>query len=296
MASTAVNTLGSSPFDLLASFFTSSIGMARSGELTAVLPQVATNLWAAFATGRIMPVLSPILLNFLILPALGVVKAVAKTMIFIGVIAWLLSSMVPVFLSSVGMTGAGVFVGRAFQQSPLYSYTESIDLNGFTNITARGLEYMELDSDACRRMLSCRAGEFVVENFPIAAQIIRATRIGGFFDTYARASEDQYVQEAVAALLGKRNGTCEAELDPCISLTRIESLFDDKKEEILRNLTMEAITTTTTTTTTTSSPNSIPDVLTNDFVVNAIKKAATTAGKNSNFFFNLFNGPKIGGM
>jgi len=295
MASTAVATLGSSPFDFLASFFTSSIGMARSAEFTAVLPQVATNLWAAFATGRIMPVLSPILLNFLILPALGVVKAVSKTMIFIGVIAWLLSSMVPVFLSSVGMTGAGVFVGRAFQQSPLYSYTESIDLNGFTNITARGLEYMELDSDACRQMLSCRAGEFVVENFPMAAQIIRATRIGGFFDTYARASEDQYVQEAVAALLGKRNGTCEAELDPCLSLTRIESLFDDKKEEILRNLTMEAITSTTTTTTT-PNPNPIPDILTNDFVVNAIKKAATTAGKNSNFFFNLFNGPKIGGM
>jgi hypothetical protein len=288
--------LGSSPLDLVASFFTSSIGMARSSELTAILPQVATNLWAAFATGRIMPVLSPILLNFLILPALGVVKAIAKTMIFIGVIAWLLSSMVPVFLASVGMTGAGVFVGRAFQHSPLYTYTESIDLNSYTNITARGLEYMELDSDSCRRMLSCRAGEFVVENFPIAAQIIRATSIGGFFETYARASEDQYVQEAVDSLLGKRNGTCEAELDPCLSLTRIESMFDEKKEEILRNLTMEAATTTSTTTTTTSSPNSIPDVLTNDFVINAIKKAASTAGKNSNFFFNLFNSPKIGGM
>ena len=273
MSGTAV----SSPLDIFG--LISSLGMAGGKEMT-FLSQFVTSLWGVVMTGRVMPMLSPLLMSYLILPILAVIKTIAKSLIFLGIVGWLFASMLPILLASIGMTGAGVFVGRALQ-STNFPYKD-VDITGFSNLTFRGMEYLELDSEGCKIMLSCKAGEFINENYPFIGGVFRQTGLGEFMESYARQGHDDFALEAISVIMGRRNGTCDEELDPCLGVTRFESVFDSTKKEILKNMT-ESMTTTTPS----SSDSGAP--ATNDFVVNAIKKAAVAAGANSSFLLNLLS-------
>jgi len=276
MTSNAIST--SHPIDFLG--LINSLGLAAGTEMN-FLSQLVTSVWGVVMTGKVMPMMSPLLMTYMIMPLLKVIKSIAKTFILIGITGWLFAAMLPIFLASIGMSGAGVFVGRALQSSN-FPYKD-VDVTGFSNLTFKGLEYLELDSPSCKRMLSCKAGEFINYNYPFIGGVFRQTGLGDFMESYAKRGQDELALETLSVLLGRKNGTCDEELDPCLAVVRFESVFDASKKEILRNLT-ESMTTT---------PMPVVEEpilpLTNDFVVNAIKKAAGAAGANNSFLLNLLS-------
>lgn len=222
-----------------------------------------------------MPMITPLFMTYLLLPILAVVKSVAKTLMFFAIVSWLFASLLPVLLGAIGITGAGAFVGRALHVTS-FPYHD-LDFSGaYYNFTTRGLEYMELESDDCRQMMACRAGEFVLENYPMVVALLRNSGFGDMMSSYAKKSGDVYTAEAWSVLTGHRNGTCSDDIDSCPAFIKFEALFDPRKREEFNNSTTPAVTSTTT---------EIP--IGNDLVVSAIKSIARS--NNSSFLFNLLS-------
>lgn len=254
----------------------SSIGMSRQTE-AALLSQLAGSAWTAIMTGRVMPMITPLFMTYLLLPVLAVVKSIAKSLMFFAIACWLFASILPVLLAAVGITGAGAFVGRALHTSS-FPYHD-LDVSAvYQNLTTRGLEYLDLESSECRQMMACRAGEFVLENYPMAAALLRNTGFGDVMSAYAKKAGDKYAAETWSVLMGHRNTTCADGLDSCPAFLKFEALFDSKKRAEFNNSTTPAATTTTT---------EMPNAIGNDLVVNAIKSIARS--NNSSFLFNLLS-------
>lgn len=253
----------------------SSIGVSPQTE-AAIMSQLAGSAWTAIMTGRVMPMITPLFMTYLLLPILAVVKSVAKTLMFFAIITWLFASLVPVLLAAVGITGAGAFVGRALHVTSLPYH--DLDFSGaYYNMTTRGLEYMDLDSEECRQMIACRAGEFVLENYPMLVALIRNSGFGDNMAAYSKKSGDKYTAEAWSVLTGNRNTTCSDNMDSCPAFLKFEALFDARKREEFNNSTTPAVTSTTT---------EIPPIG-NDLVVSAIKSIARS--NNSSFLFSLLS-------
>lgn len=216
------------PLDILGML--SSLGMTRQGEM-AIATQLMASAWSVIVTGRILPVIAPLIMRFIVMPFTNMLKAVAKTLIFLGIMGWLLGAVIPIILANFGLVGAGAFIGRAFQGTN-FPYT-NVDIAGKVgSIGTRGLEYFELDSEVCRRMISCKAGEFVVDNYPSLVHMMRHTGVTNYLTRYSGSGASPYVQEAVAMMAGKRDGTCDEELDPCSGFAQLEAFFDPSKRNM----------------------------------------------------------------
>lgn len=254
----------------------SSMRMSPKAE-AAIVTQLAGSAWTAIVTGKVMPMITPMFMTYLLLPLLAVVKSVAKTITFFAITVWLLASLLPVFLAVTGMTGAGAFVGRALHTSS-FPYHD-LDIGAaYQNLTTRGLEFLELESPECRMMLACRAGEFVLENYPIVAAVLRNTGFGESLASYSKKSADVYTTQTWSVLMGHRNGTCDQDLDSCPAFLKFEAMFDSKKRQEFNNSTTPMPTSTTT---------EMPDAVGNDLVVSAIKSIARNS--NSSFLFNFLS-------
>lgn len=226
MAATALSA-GAPPVDILG--ILSGLGLTRQGEM-AIASSVLLNAWTAIMTGRIMPMVAPVVLKYFVVPFTNTIKSVAKAFIFLGIVGWLFASMIPIILTSIGIAGAGSFVGRALN-SPSFSYAPVVNRVG--NLTSRGLEYFELDSEVCRQMISCKAGEFVVDNYPALVMAMDRVGVLNRLDRYSKQGSNRYVVETVSSMAGKRNGTCEETLDPCAGLESLEAFFDPSKRRIV---------------------------------------------------------------
>lgn len=246
MAATAL-TATAPPVDILG--ILSGLGLTRQGEM-AIASSVLVSAWTSLMNGRVMPMVTPILFKYFIAPFFNTIKSIGKAFIFMGVLIWIFAAMIPIILTSMGIVGAGTFVGRALN-SPSFPYSRYT--NFATNFTARGLDYFELDNEECRKMISCRAGEFVVENYPALVSAMGRIGVLNRIDSYSRKGNDVYVRYTVDALTGRlENGTCDQTLDPCLSWNNLESFFDGSKRI---NTTFE--TTTLPPVTTTPPPDSI---------------------------------------
>lgn len=254
----------------------SSIGMSPQTE-AALLSQLAGSAWTAVVTGRVLPMITPIFMTYLLLPILSVIKSVARTIMFFAITAWLFASLLPVLLAAVGISSAGAFVGRALHASH-FPYHDLDVSSVYHNLTSRGLEFLELESDECRQMMACKAGEFVLENYPMVAAVLRNTGFGNMMSSYAKKAGDTYAAETWSVLMGRRNTTCSEDFDECPGFLKFEALFDARKREQYNNSTTPMPTTTTT---------EMPNAIGNDLVVNAIKSIARS--NNSSFLFNLLS-------
>ena len=242
----------------------SSLRMSRQTE-AALMSQLAGSAWTAVMSGRIMPVMMPLLSSFLIMPLLAVIKTVAKSVTFFGITIWLFASVVPVFLSLLGITGAGAFVGRALHTTS-FPYADLDFAGAYHNLTSAGLRHLDLDSNSCRALMSCRAGEFVLENYPFVVAMLRNSGVGDVMSSYTKKAGDRYAGRAWSVLMGGRNETCAEELmDACPGFLRFEALFDSTARAAFHNSTTPAVTSTTT---------EMPEAVGGDLVVKALKSLA----------------------
>lgn len=247
MAATAL-TASAPPVDVLG--ILSGLGLTRQGEM-AIASSVLATAWTSLMNGRIMPMVTPILFKYFISPFFNALKSIGKAIAFIGIVIWIFAMMVPIILTSMGIAGAGAFVGRAMSSPnfPLSQYA-----NFAENFTGRGLEYFELNNEECRKMISCRAGEFVVDNYPGLLAVLNRIGVLNGLDRYSRQGGDVYVTQTMAAMTGKlANGTCDETLDPCAGWSNLEAFFDPSRKV---NTTFDT-TTTLPPTTTTAPPDSI---------------------------------------
>lgn len=254
----------------------SSFRIPRQAE-AAILQQLAGSTLTSVMSGRLLPGVTGTVMSYLLLPLLVLLKSMAKTMAFCSIVVWLFTSMMPLISAATGLTGAGAFVGRALR-TDAFPYPD-LDVGAvYQNMTTRGLELLKLESPECRKMLACRAGEFVLTNYPIVAAVLRNTGVGDAMFSYSKKAEDLYTAQTWSVLMGQRNGTCDDELDSCPSFLRFEAMFDPKKREQLNNRTNATPAPSTTTTET-------EDQIGNDVVVNAIKSMARNS--NNSFLLNL---------
>lgn len=246
MAATAL-TASAPPVDILG--ILSGLGLTRQGEM-AIASSVLVSAWTSLMNGRIMPMVTPVLFKYFIAPFFNALKSIGKAIAFIGILIWLFAMMVPIILTSVGIAGASSFVGRALN-SPNFAYSQ---YTGFaTNFSDRALEYFELNNEECREMISCRAGEFVVENYPAFLSGLNRIGLLDRLDRYSKQGNDKYVGKTMQALTGGlQNGTCDETLDPCAGWANLEAFFDPSKR---KNETLEF--TTVSPTTSTPPPDSI---------------------------------------
>ena len=254
----------------------SSLRMPPKAE-AALLSQIAGEAWSTMMRSRVLPLIMPLFTSYLLLPVLVVIKSVARTITFFGISVWLLSSVFPVFLSAIGVTGAGAFVGRTLHTSS-FPFADLDVSSVFHNITTSGLRGVELDGVECRHLMACKAGEFVNHNYPFLTVVLRNSGFGDAMAAFAKKSGDRYAEETWSVLLGRRNGTCDDDMDACPGFLRFEALFDHKKREILRNMTRPEEPATTTVS---------PEDVGGDLVVQAIKSLARA--NNSSFILNLLS-------
>ena len=196
----------------------SSIGMTRQTE-SALVNQMATAAWSSLLTAKVLPFIGHVLTAYVLMPILSIVKSLARALIFTGIFLWLLASATPIFLSAIGITGAGSFVGRALDSSS-FPYRD-MDISGtFRNLSTKGFEYLELESPECRQLVACSAGEFVLEHYPNVAAVLRNSGVGEMISAYSKKSRDVLAEEAWSVLLGHKNGTCSDDASVCPSFSR----------------------------------------------------------------------------
>jgi len=229
---------------------------------TAVVSQRLAAFLPILATGRVMSYVIPLLVNFLVLPLLGILKTVGKALLLMGIMGWLMGALLPGLIGYLGIAGAGAFVSRAMDTSsmPLAQYLSQVDARAAAE---RGLRYLNLDSQECRQMMSCKAGEFLSENYPSITQLLTRSGIAAFLDNQVRSSRvDNMTILALDALQGRMS--CDRELPPCASFRSLEGALDQTR---IVNATRHLLTPVTTTTT----PQPLLGVG-SDMVFNAIKK------------------------
>lgn len=253
-------TLFSSNWDALMA----ALGLSQSRQAeAAVLSQMMSSFLGLIATGKIIPFLAPVIVSYVVLPLMALLKTAAKGLLMLGVAAWLISVMVPFGLAYFGMTGAGAFVSRAFQNaaSPLVAY---VDMVAPQSLVTKCLQMADMDNVECRMQIACKAGAWTTENWPQLVQFINTSGVLALAEQQAKY--DPYTSLAIKALRGQIS--CERELSPCPGLTTVENMLDPQR---VANISQQWVATYVEPTTTTTPP---PSFLANDIVVNTLKRLA----------------------
>jgi hypothetical protein len=273
-SSLPINPIGAAPhvpqFDGLTGLLQAlGLGNHRSMDM-AIVQQMLTSFMGILATGRFMPFIAPMLVQWLVLPLMKIVKTAAKGLLLLGVMGWLVSAVVPALLGYLGLAGASAFVARTFDTSflPFGQYLPSFDPS---NLAEGGLRYLSMDSQPCRMQLSCRAGEFLNDNYPSFTNLLKNSGVIDYVESQVRSMMDPLAGIALDVLQGRSN--CQ-QLPICESLSSIEFYLDPERiANATRNGSGMAFgipetTPAPITTSTTPFPNN------NDLVVNAIKRLA----------------------
>lgn len=233
---------------------------------TAIFSQLLTSFVGLMATGKVVPYLAPVAVTYLVMPLMKLLKAAAKGFFFLGVIGWLVDSIVPAFLTYLGLAGLGAstFMARAIPSSSPLAQFVGVDPSF---LTTKGLQYLNMDNEECRVVLSCKAGEFIVDNYPTATNLIARSGLLSFFQTQTGNGASPYTSIALEAAQGQVS--C-SKLAPCNGIQSIESILDLRPTPTTSD--NGNITTTDAPSTTTPLPTTFPSQ--NDFVVGAIKRLA----------------------
>ena len=244
----------------------SLLGYSKSRQAeAAVLSHTLSSFLGLIATGKIIPLIVPVIVGYLILPLMALMKTAAKGLLLMAIVFWLIASMVPFALGYFGLT-ATAFVSRAMESS---SYLHYISV-GPGMVTEKALHYANMDSKECRMMIACKAGELATDNYPEIIHFINTTGIVTIAEH--QASERPFTRLAIKALRGEVN--CHRDLPPCHGLFTIESLFDSqrvvKASQVWAESFIEQISTTSTTTT----PSPPTTLATNELIMRAIKNLA----------------------
>jgi len=275
-----------SPFSALLNIikiFSLSNTDTRQAE-TAVFSQLLTSFLGLLATGKVMPFVAPVAVSYVVIPLMKLLKSAAKGFFLLGVLGWLIGSLVPAFLTYLGLAGgAGAFMARALPPSNPLSQFVGIDPSF---IATRGLQYLNMDNEECRAALSCKAGEFIVDNYPTASSLIARSGLIAFIESVNNGAAINgaapYTNIALDSVQGKVN--C-SQLAPCDAMRSIESILDLRPAQPLDNGNLTT-TTTDAPSTTTPKPTTFPSQ--NDFVVGAIKRIAQNYyNYNASNWYNL---------
>jgi len=248
---------------------------------TAVFSQLLTSFLGLLATGKVMPFVAPVAVGYIVMPLMKLLKSAAKGFFLLGVLGWLIGSLVPTFLTYLGLAGgAGAFMARALPPSNPLSQFVGIDPSF---IATRGLQYLNMDNEQCRVALSCKAGEFIVENYPTASSLIARSGLISFIESQTKNGASSYTNIALDSVQGKLS--C-SQLAPCDAMRSIESILDLRPSQPLDNGNLTTTTTTDAPSTTTPPPTTFPSQ--NDFVVGAIKRLAQNYyNYNASNWYNL---------
>lgn len=93
------------------------------------------------------------------------------------------------------------------------------------NWTSAGLTDLGLNNAVCKRYISCRAGEFVANEYPTLVSYMKATGLLDRLNYFADRGSDAYVKLAARALTGQ-NVTCHEEMVPCPLWIVVEDMLD----------------------------------------------------------------------
>jgi len=272
-----------SPFSALFNIikiFSLSNTDTRQAE-TAVFSQLLTSFLGLLATGKVMPFVAPVAVGYVVMPLMKLLKSAAKGFFLLGVLGWLIGSLVPAFLTYLGLAGgASAFMARALPPSNPLSQFVGIDPSF---IATKGLQYLNMDNEECRVALSCKAGEFIVDNYPTASSLIARSGIISFIESQNANGAAPYATIALESVQGKLS--CKS-LAPCDGIRSIESILDLRPVQPLDNGNLTTTTTTDAPSTTTPNPTTFPSQ--NDFVVGAIKRIAQNYyNYNASNWYNL---------
>jgi len=271
-----------SPFSALFNIikiFSLSNTDTRQAE-TAIFSQLLTSFLGLLATGKVMPFVAPVAVGYVVMPLMKLLKSAAKGFFLLGVLGWLIGSLVPAFLTYLGLAGgASAFMARALPPSNPLSQFVGIDPSF---IATKGLQYLNMDNEECRAALSCKAGEFIVDNYPTASSLIARSGIISFIESQNSNGAAPYATIALESVQGKLS--CKS-LAPCEGIRSIESILDLRPVQPLDNGNLTT-TTTDAPSTTTPKPTTFPSQ--NDFVVGAIKRIAQNYyNYNASNWYNL---------
>jgi len=278
-----MSSLSTSPFSALLNIikiFSLSNTDSRQAE-TAIFSQLLTSFLGLLATGKVMPFIAPVAVGYVVMPLMKLLKSAAKGFFLLGVLGWLIGSLVPAFLTYLGLAGgASAFMARALPPSNPLSQFIGVDPSF---IATRGLQYLNMDNEECRVALSCKAGEFIVDNYPTASSLIARSGIISFIETQTANGAAPYATVALESVQGKIS--C-SQLAPCDGIRSLESILDLRPLQPLDNGNLTTTTTTDAPSTTTSKPTTFPSQ--NDFVVGAIKRIAQNYyNYNASNWYNL---------
>jgi len=277
-----ISSLSTSPFSALLNIikiFSLSNTDTRQAE-TAIFSQLLTSFLGLLATGKVMPFVAPVAVGYVVMPLMKLLKSAAKGFFLLGVLGWLIGSLVPAFLTYLGLAGgASAFMARALPPSNPLSQFVGIDPSF---IATKGLQYLNMDNEECRAALSCKAGEFIVDNYPTASSLIARSGIISFIESQNSNGAAPYATIALESVQGKLS--CKS-LAPCEGIRSIESILDLRPVQPLDNGNLTT-TTTDAPSTTTPKPTTFPSQ--NDFVVGAIKRIAQNYyNYNASNWYNL---------
>jgi len=241
----------------------SALGLstARQAE-AAVLSQMMTSFLGLLATGKIIPFLAPVIVSYIVLPIMALMKSLAKGLLFIGVAAWLISTIIPFGLAYFGLAGAGAFVSRTFQNTA-GPYAMYVDM-GPKSLITKALQMLDMDNVECRMQLACKSGEWTQEFYPAVVTFMNHTGLLATAEEQARY--EPYSSLAVKALRGTID--CNRELAQCGGLNIVESALDPRHVANVSSQWVASYLEPPTTTT------AAPTFFGNDAVVGALRRFA----------------------
>jgi hypothetical protein len=133
------------------------------------------NVFATFlggvAASRVLSFIGPFLIRLTIIPALALLKFLFRPLLVVGFLTYLMTLTAPIILARSGIdipdfATAAAAVGRSSYTNWLAGPIEALSTVNVSDAVSNTLNYLEMDNEECKLLLSCNVGHFVDRNYP----------------------------------------------------------------------------------------------------------------------------------